>query len=264
MVPKTNPKGKYGRTLFALLLGAALFGSAPAFAGADVSGAGGAAASAQAAVDAAADASVSPPDLQAHMDAAMGAAMTAAATAEAEARMLLATKDSLEAGGDADWALHGDGEGRYEVGAGGDAEAGAEGTAEGHVEKGVSQEIDVSGAGDVANDLLAQFEAGINGLISLAEEATAQLHGSITVGLDAAATAVGTIGADIGGLFSFHEATQVINSDALDVSKTVDWDLRQDLPSVGLPRADVPNAALDLGGSAAADVTAVAQAALDG
>lgn len=259
-----NQWGKKGRLFLTLLLGAALFGSASAFAGVDASGAGAAEASAQTTIESAVQADVTPPDASAHVEAAMDAAMTVAMTAEAQAEMLLAEKDNLQAGGDAKWGVHGDGDGKYEASAGGDGDLGLDGTAEGKVEKGVDQQVDVSGAGDVGNSIIAQLEAGVNGFIGLVNEATAQLHGSLDLSLDAAASAIGSVGADIGGLFSLHDTAKAVDTGYLGLDKHVDWDLRQNVPAAELPRVDVPDIALNAGGQAAADAAAVANAAIGG
>lgn len=201
-----------------------------------------------------------PPDPQPFVDLAM----EAKARAEAQANALLAQRENVAAAGRAAWGLYGSGDGSYDVVLGGAYTGGLEGTFLAHGEKQVSQRVDGRGHEAAANAAAAKAEGALNGAIATLEGLYNRLHASLYLGLDGFAKAVGSVGMDIAGLFGFHQAADIVNTDQLHLGQQVDVAG----PALAFPRADlpdvrIPSVAVEQGGEVAADAAATAEDAIE-
>jgi hypothetical protein len=272
---------------FILLVGAAFLAAAPATAslnlggaaaggldsvwglGGGASGGGGEAqgqgdgsmsGSVSSAAQGAADVAVTPPDPQPHVDEAQRVLAEAQAEAEAQANALLAQKESIAAGGVAQWGLRGDGAGAYDVVLGGGYASGLQGLATASGQKTVDHRVDVRGHQGAAAGAANEAEGAINGVIGTIEQLYGKLHASFDVGLDGAMTALGSIGFDIAGLFGMQQGAELANVDSLGLRKHVDVAApAMAFERVDLPEVEVPALAVDQSGEVGMDAAAAAK-----
>lgn len=204
-------------------------------------------------------AELNPPDPQPVIDQATGVVMEAKAQAEATAALLMAQQGSLAAAGAAQWGVYGGSDGDYDVVLGGDYDAGSHGTAAATGSKGIKQDLQTGAAANGANEGVAEAEAAANGVLEQIEAAWSQLHGSLYLGLDGAAKALGSVGFEIAGVFGLNKAVDASMLDQTHLGQQIDFaapalpDLKADLPEVA-----VPAVALDQSGAIGADAAAVA------